>query len=78
MGGISTFQARTATATGIFLFFSCFLEAVASPVERFESGLASHTTTLVSTKKSVASRAGSPLESSRLLNAKMHRVFDSV
>jgi hypothetical protein len=29
MGGISTFQATTATATSIFLLFSCFLEAVA-------------------------------------------------
>jgi hypothetical protein len=29
MGGISTFQATTTTATGIFSLFSCFLEAVA-------------------------------------------------
>ncbi len=32
MGRISTFQARTVTATSIFLFFSCFLEAVTPPV----------------------------------------------
>jgi hypothetical protein len=32
MGRISTFQARTVTATSIFIFFSCFLEAVAPPV----------------------------------------------
>jgi hypothetical protein len=66
MGGISTFQTRTTTATSIFLFFSCFLEAVASPME-IQAGSASHTTHLVSTKKSVALKAGSPLESSRPL-----------
>src|ERR1700723_1461310 len=57
MGGISTFQATTATATSIFLLFSCFLEAVAP--------WAGKEGTKLSTKKSVAVRMGSTLESSR-------------
>jgi hypothetical protein len=65
MGRISTFQATTVTATSICLFFSCFLEAVIAVDGDLWQVSASHTTTVVSTKKSVALEASSPLESSR-------------
>jgi hypothetical protein len=46
MGRISTFQARTVTATSIYLFFSCFLRSSSAVGGRFEADSASHTTHL--------------------------------
>ena len=78
MGGISTFQARTTTTTSIFFFSIVSLEAVA-PLDR---GLGRYwrrtQATLVSTKKSVALKRASPLESSRRRPTRMHRRLNSV
>jgi hypothetical protein len=79
MEAISTFQTTTATTTSIFFLFLLFLRSSSTlDISNQAQSTARTEMTKLSTKKPIAFRAGSTLESAREVVSDVHGRLDSV